>query len=182
MQTPEPKQPIAHQSTLHTMDSQELERSLHPSDYYWIDWIKDQQKNDYSFFKFDVTFCSSGICARPNHWLEYYQRKVILKIQKTIGASNKLIDVIREYEFDQHSRSYSGADWRCPHHIHAIIGVPRSRSDRMASFPMKRDIESLREVSSVWIDLIPETATDPQKSVEAAFGYMRKRKTFRPMS
>jgi hypothetical protein len=169
------------QQSLHRMEYQRPEFELHPTDYEWIDWIKKHQKNGYCFFKFDITFSASGYSRNEVRWLEYFNHKVSYKIRKRIGFSRPILDLIREYEFDIKSRKYTGTDWRCPHHIHSIIGVPQDQSLKMSSHRLKRDVESLPEVSSVHIELIPDNDADSHKTVERAFAYMRKRKTYRPL-
>lgn len=51
----------------------------------------------------------------------------------------------------------------------------------MTSHRLKKDLESLAAVSSVHIDLIPDNDSNPAKTVHAAYAYMRKGKTFRPL-
>jgi hypothetical protein len=164
-----------------TMDTQVSGRSLHPSDQHWIAWIKQSQKDGNSFFKIDVAFNSSTGKDLETLWLRYFHDRIAYKIKKVIGPSHNVIDVVREYEFGLRFKSRHNKDWRCPHHIHAIVGVPDHRSCQMLSDRLKRDITSLSEVSSVHIELIPVDSSDPHKSIAAAFAYMRKGKTYRPL-
>jgi hypothetical protein len=156
-------------------------RPLHPLDPHWIDWIKQSQKNGNSFFKIDVTFNSSSEKNLESLWLHYFDQRIIYKIKKVIGPSHNVIDVVREYEFGLKFKSQRSNDWRCPHHIHAIVGVPDYRSPQMLSERLKRDLTSLSDVSSMHIELIPVDSYDPHKTVAAAFAYMRKGKTHRPL-
>ena len=156
-------------------------RHLHSSDPIWIDWIQNLQKTGYSFFKVDVTFNSSNANEMESYWLHYFDQKIVYKVRKVIGPSHNLIDVLREYEFGSKFKSRRSKDWRCPHHIHAILGVPDDRSKQMLSTGMARDLNSLAEVSSTHIELIPVDCSDPHKTVAAAFAYMRKGKTHRPL-
>jgi hypothetical protein len=156
-------------------------RRLHPSDPVWIDWMKQlQQDGTYSFFKVDVTFRSSAAGCREQHWLEYFNDRVLYKIRKMVRG--KVFDQVREYEHGEKYKARDNPDGRYPHHIHSIVGVPPARAGRMLSARLKKDINSLPEVSSCHIEPIPADSTDPHKTLEAAFAYMRKRKTFRPMT
>ena len=168
------------QPPLQIMDPHQSEPRLHPFDDLWIAWIHERQLEGFSFYKFDITFNSSGH-QRSTEWLNYFDRNVVYKIQKVIGAGRTILTDIREYEFGIRSRNRVTADWRCPHHIHALIGVPTAQGSRMMSKRLKKDLESLAEVSSVYIDLIPDNDTNPSKTVRAAYAYMRKGKTHRPL-
>ena len=171
----------ATQQSLRLMGDHDQERRLHYLDEPYIDWILDKQNTGSNFYKVDITFNSSGSTARPSQWLEYYNRNVVYKIQKVIGSKHSILHDIREYEFGIKSRNRVTSDWRCPHHIHALIGVPSAQGSRMMSKRLKKDLESLAEVSSVYIDLIPDNDTNPSKTVRAAYAYMRKGKTHRPL-
>jgi len=156
------------------------ELTLNPIDQGYVDWIHDSQLNGYSFYRFDIAFNSSG-ASRPHKWLEYFDRKVAFKIQKRLGASVPVNSLIREYEYGIKSRNRVSRDWRSPHHIHALIGVPSALGHKMTGHRLKIDLKSLPEVSSVYIALIPDNDLDPTKTVKAAYCYMRKGKTYRPL-
>ena len=61
----------ASQEPLPSMGVHDLEKALTSLDTAWINWIYDRQANGYSFYKFDVTFNSSGL-ASPFKWISYF--------------------------------------------------------------------------------------------------------------
>jgi len=175
------------------MGPQESERFL-PSlasatDAAWIQWLDRQQKNSSSLFKLDVTFVSTGTTASADFWLEYFDERVVYKINKALGlrprkkqAPAGIVNAsAREFEFDIKTARYRGVDWRCPAHIHSIVAVPNKFAARMTSTRLEKDLTSLPLVSSVHIDPIPTHDPSGRRTLLRAYCYMRKRKTFRPL-
>jgi hypothetical protein len=162
-------------------------------DSAWLSWLQQSQMNGFYLYKVDVTFSSSGAAAAPQRWLEYFDRRVAYKIKKALGFRPRkdkghtshpcpVNTEAREYEFDIKSHAYHGTDWRCPHHIHAIVAVPEDMAYRMTSPRLKADLMSLKDVSSVHVELIPSDSSDPGKTLLRAYYYMRKGKTSRPLA
>ena len=65
------------------VDSQIRASQLPPIDEIWVEWIKDLQSAGYSFFKFDLTFSSSG-SRNEKKWNDYFNSKVVYKIEKVL--------------------------------------------------------------------------------------------------
>jgi hypothetical protein len=138
----------------------------------------------------DVTFVSTGTTASADFWLAYFDERVVYKVNKALGvrsrngrpAPNCVNASAREFEFDIKTAGYRGADWRCPAHVHAIVAVPDKFASRMQSKRLITDVESLEKVSSVHVEAIPVHDPTGEKTVLRAYYYMRKRKTFRPLS
>ena len=168
------------QPTLPDTEPRSMEPRLHPFDELWLSWIRQRQLSGFTFFKFDITFHASGN-FQSQRWLSYFDQRVLYKVRKVIGLGATIISDIREYEFGIKSRKRLTDDERNPHHVHALIGVPSNRGHRMASRRMRKDLTSLAEVSSVHIDLIPLDDSDPTRTLRAAYAYMRKGKTYRPL-
>jgi hypothetical protein len=171
------------QYALDTFRSQQKETrwTLHPTDDLWLTWLIVLRNKGFALFKFDVTFNSSGETPYEAKWLLYFDQYVTYKLRKAIGFQHPVVDVIREYEFDTHSIDDDLIDKRKPHHIHSIIAVPGERDQKMKSERMKKDLYSLKRISSIYIAAIPADGIIPGQSVERAFAYLRKRKTYRPL-
>ena len=171
-----------------SQDQDEFPQSpIEANDLAWIEWLDSQQKTGQSLFKLDVTFDSTGTTASADVWLEYFDTRVVFRLNKSLGfrprkgkGSSGIVNAsAREFEFDVKSAGYKGADWRCPAHVHSIVVVPARFAPRMTSKRVKVDLESLRRVSSVHIEPVLNDPTTG-RTLKHAYFYMRKGKTFRP--
>ena len=174
------------------MGSQEPEEPqsspIEANDLAWIDWLQNQQKTGQRLFKLDVTFDSTGTTASADVWLEYFDTRVVSRLNKSLGfrprknkGSSGVVNAsAREFEFDVKSAGYRGTDWRCPAHVHSIVVVPARFAPRMISNRVKTDLEALQRVSSVHIEpVLNEPAAG--RTLKNAYFYVRKGKTFRPL-
>lgn len=148
------------------------------TDEGWIAFLKELQTKGYDLFKFDVTFKASGHRRSEQRWLSYFEQRVLHKVQKAIGYRAPINADAREYEFGISSRTRL-PDLRNPHHVHSLLLVPSARAFRMYGVRLDLDITSLRLVSDYYVERIPLAGTDDNRTVEAAYWYMRKGKTWR---
>lgn len=129
----------------------------------WLESIR----NEWTPFAITTVFKSSGIRPRSGHWLDEYKHKVVWKVNKCLDKhANELIpihDIACYYEFGESSLMKTLADKRRPHHVHAILLIPKNRVSRVwnteasALNPrLVKDFKSIRTVSSVLMEPVRE--------------------------
>lgn len=133
------------------------------------EWIESMRK-DWTPFAITAVFKASGSVPRPDYWLDMYKHKVVWKVNKRLCRHAKELIVVHEfgcyYEFDESSLKKSFADKRHPHHVHAILLIPTSMTNRVwneveqkLSPRLEKDFQSISIVSSILMEPIPTGQT-----------------------
>jgi hypothetical protein len=132
----------------------------------WSDWF-ELKREDWDLFTATIVFKAGGKIARPEKWESEYRTRVLNKIRRLIEGNEKNreyavpFEEFIHYEFDEAS-IFRDSGSRKPHHIHALIPIPKSRTYRIWSIDsndiqdrLKKDLLSIDTVQSILIEPIP---------------------------
>lgn len=125
----------------------------------WIESLRDE----WTPFSVTTVFKSSGVVPRKEHWLDEYKHKVVWKVNKRLSRRASELIPIHEigcyYEFGESSLMKSFADKRQPHHVHAMLLIPKNLTNRVwdeegqeLNSRLEQDFKSIRTVSSVLME------------------------------
>lgn len=131
----------------------------------WSDWF-ESKSNEWELFTLTIVFKSGGKVARPEKWEAEYKTRVLQKIRRVIEPNQKNQELAIPFEeffyyekddssFFRISRSHK------PHHIHALIPIRKSQTQRFWSVDendlqerIKKDIYSLVTVQSILVERV----------------------------
>lgn len=136
----------------------------------WSQWF-ESKRDIWDLFTATVVFKSGGISANPDLWCDEYHSRVLNKVRKAIAHGSKNFinaipfDSFFFYEKDE-SSIFRITGSRKPHHVHALIPIPKCRSFRFWSVEnndlqprVRKDIESIDTVQSIHVDPVKESST-----------------------
>ena len=126
----------------------------------------EELRSTHSPMALTAVFKSQSFKPQKYRWIDEYQHKVIWKINKQISrrASELIVHSdICYYEHSEVSSAKSLKDYRYPHHVHGIVFIRNEHFHKVWDIDtdtirpsLQRDFDSIKTVSSVLMEPIPE--------------------------